>query len=321
MPAPREPDLHSSGIDLAPGRKGRNLWSSATMEPVLSRILAHTYHQAMDWSLVLISQGIESTIEPPNEGEGWGLLVSPQDYERALESIAQYRAENPGWPWQQRWSRAAVVFDWASLAWVLLLGLFFRLGSQPGIPSLGQMDNLAVNQGQWWRLLTAIWLHADLGHLASNAAVGFILLALTMGRYGSGLGLFASYLAGFGGNLAVYWLASPTHRSLGASGMVMGSLGLLAAQSVSLWTKGPHARKSLFAGTIGGLMLFVLLGLTPGTDVLAHLGGFVSGLVLGGLASLTLAHGQRRLPDLAAGLLFALWVIVPWWLALSRLQP
>ena len=174
--------------------------------------------------------------------------------------------------------------------------------------------------GQWWRLFTAMWLHADLAHLATNAALGLVLLGLAMGRYGTGAGLLAAYLAGAGGNLVAGLLSLQTHRSLGSSGMVMGSLGLLAVQSVPLWRKTPHAAKFILSGLFGGSMLFALLALTPGSDVVAHLGGFVCGLLLGILLSLVpeIAHKPRA--NLLMGLLFAIMVIVPWWLALRSVN-
>jgi hypothetical protein len=63
-------------------------------------------------------------------------------------------------------------------------------------------------------------------------------------------------------------------------------------------------------------MLFALLALTPGTDVMAHLGGFLCGLLLGLMLSLVpeIAHKPRA--NLLTGLLFAILVIVPWWLVL-----
>jgi membrane associated rhomboid family serine protease len=112
-----------------------------------------------------------------------------------------------------------------------------------------------------------------------------------------------------------------THRSLGASGMVMGSLGLLAVQSFSLWRQTPHAPKFILSGICAGVMLFVLLALTPGTDVMAHLGGFVSGLVLGALLNLVPTIAQKPKANLLSGLIFALLVIVPWWLALRSTAP
>jgi membrane associated rhomboid family serine protease len=270
----------------------------------------------MDWSLVLVSQGIETTIEQGEEGAGWGLVVARQDFERAVRTLRLYRLENRGWPWQQPVFRQGLLFDWGSLAWVLLAGVFFWLSAHGDLRSPGIMDGGAVARGQWWRLFTAIWLHGDLAHLATNAALGLVLLGLAMGRYGTGVGLLAAYLAGVGGNLIAGLLSLQTHRSLGASGMVMGSLGLLAVQSFSLWRQTPHAWKFILSGVCGGVMLFVLLALTPGTDVMAHLGGFLCGLLLGALLNLAPAIAQKAGANLLGGLAFALLVIVPWWLAL-----
>jgi membrane associated rhomboid family serine protease len=180
------------------------------------------------------------------------------------------------------------------------------------------MDGPAVAHGQWWRLFTAMWLHADLAHLATNATIGVVLLGLAMGRYGTGVGLLAAYLAGAGGNLVAGLISLQPHRSLGASGMVTGCLGLLAVQSFSLWRQTPHAMKYILSGICGGVMLFVLLAVTPGTDVIAHLGGFASGLVLGALLSLIPTVAQMPKANLLSGTLFALLVIVPWWLALRH---
>jgi rhomboid protease GluP len=184
--------------------------------------------------------------------------------------------------------------------------------------SAGVMEGWAVSQGQWWRLFTAIWLHADIGHLASNASIGVVLLGLAMGRYGTGVGLLAAYLAGVGGNLAVWWLSAGPPGSLGASGMVMGCLGLLAAQSLSWRNPGAQRLKVLISGVLGGVMLFVLFGLAPETDVRAHLGGFISGLVLGAVLTLSPGLPHRVMVNVTSGLLFALLVIWPWWAALHH---
>jgi len=272
----------------------------------------------MEWSLVLVSQGIESTIVQPEDGAGWGLLVSGHDYANALRTLRLYRLENRAWPWQQPVLKPGFLFDWGSLAWALLACLFYWLSAHSDLRSVGLMDGFAVARGQWWRLFTAIWLHGDLAHLATNASLGLLLLGLTMGRFGTGVGLLAAYLAGAGGNLFAALISVQSHRSLGASGMVMGSLGLLAAQSLSLWRQTPHARKYILSGLCGGVMLFVLLALNPGTDVMAHLGGFLCGVLLGALLSRVPQSARMPKTNLFAGLLFTLLVIVPWWLALSK---
>jgi membrane associated rhomboid family serine protease len=291
------------------------------MEPTTARILVRSHRQAMDWSLVLVSQGIESTIVEAEDGSGWGLLVGQQDYTTALRTLRQYRLENRGWPWQQAVFRPGLLFDWGSLGWTLLICLFYTIGTHTDLEAGGLMDGRAVAHGQWWRLFTAVWLHADLAHLATNATIGVVLLGLAMGRYGTGVGLLAAYLAGAGGNLVAGVIALQPHRSLGASGMVMGCLGLLAAQTFSLWRQTPHAMKFILSGICGALMLFMLLALSPGTDVMAHLGGFVCGLLLGALLCLIPEVAKMPKINLLAGLACALLVIVPWWFAVRSVGP
>jgi len=286
------------------------------MEPETASIPAQSRRQALDWSLVLLSQGIEHSVERPENSARWELLVALESYAAALEAIQLYQAENRHWPWRREILQSGLVFDWASLAWVAVVCVFHWLCSvQPGLQRAGEMDASAVGHGEWWRLFCAIWLHADLSHLASNAALGFVLLGLAMARYGTGAGLFAAYLAGAGGNLFAWFLSPQPRFSLGASGMVMGCLGLLAIQSFALWHRIPAARKYVLSGVLGGVMLFLLLGSAPGTDLLAHAGGFVSGLVIG--AALTQVPRLKSNPmiNLLCGLVFAALVIWPWWLA------
>ncbi len=204
-----------------------------------------------------------------------------------------------------------------------------------GQPGLGLPDQCVLLDQRKWRGFTRCgfdgqcrrfprsmvaivhcnFLHADLGHLASNAGIGFVLLGLAMGRYGTGIGLLAALLAGVGGNLTT-WVIDKNHLSLGASGMVMGALGLLAAQSVSSWRKNPIALKLIITGIAAGIMLFVFMGLSPQSDVMAHFGGFVSGLLLGIILAQFPLLAQNTVANILAGAIFCLLVISVWILAL-----
>ena len=176
------------------------------------------------------------------------------------------------------------------------------------------MDGAALAQGDWWRLFTATWLHADLGHIAMNAVFGFLFLGLVMGRYGPGVGLLAAYLAGVGGNIIAWLVYDETYRGLGASGVVMGALGLLAIQSVvHLKRRNTNTFRLFASGLLAGVLLFVFLGVSPGTDVVAHLGGFITGLLFGSLLAIAPRLTHRPRVNLAAGILFAALVILPWW--------
>ena len=277
----------------------------------------------MDWSLVLASQGIGTTIDYSHDGNGWSLLVNPADYENALNAIRLYRLENRGWPWQNRVPGPEVLFDWGSLAWVALLILFFYLQTRYGFKPLGIASHADLTNGQWWRWFTAIWLHADLGHLASNAVFGFLLLGLSMGRYGTGLSLLAAYLAGASANLISELIYTDKRQGLGASGMVMGALGLLAVQSFWPRQKAPLGKKYLIGGIAAGIMLFALLGLAPGTNVIAHLAGFIVGIISGALLSLAKVRPspQSWKLNVLSGLAFTVLVVLPWWLAIKAGGP
>lgn len=283
-------------------------------EMMTARIPTRSRREAMDWSLVLVSQDIDTTIEF-NEESGWALVIPEPELERARSILQQYRRENRRPPWRREIS--GVLFDWGSLAWVVLISFFFwiQTHTSPRFEVAGLMDAAAVSHGEWWRLFTAIFLHANIGHLAMNASIGVVLLGLTMGNFGTGFGLLAAYFAGVGGNLATWLIHSGDYRSLGASGMVMGCLGLLAIQSISPKDGHPVALKHALSGILAGAMLFVLFGLDPGSDVLAHLGGFVSGLVLGIILRLIPRLTQSSRANIFAGLVFCFLVVLPWWLA------
>lgn len=291
------------------------------MEPLNPMISVRSQRQAMDWSLVLVSQGIAVTIIPPGEQGGWALMVNPSEHGRAVEALRLYRLENRASLWARPLPQTGLVLDFGSLAWVILISAFFLLDQAQGgqLQEAGWMDNRAFRAGEWWRVFTAITLHADVPHLAANATIGLVLLGLVMGSYGSGIGALAALLAGACGNLAGFWCYGSAHQGLGASGMVLGALGLLTAQSLSFRKAGLTGRQLALRGLWGGVLLLVLLGLNPSprSDTVAHVGGFVAGVALGGVVMvLPASWRQSRWPNLAAGLAIAGLLVVAWGLAL-----
>lgn len=296
--------------------------AQVTTEAVIG---VRSQRRALEWSLVLASQGIETSIGAPDETRGWHLLVAAQDHARALEILREYRLENRPHRWVHRVPGTGLVFDGSSLAWVITLAVFYWLDAERSgqLRLQGMMDSEAVRAGAWWRLFTAILLHGDLGHLAANLTTGFLLIGLAMGTLGVGLGLLGSFLAGAGGNLVGLLVYSGSHRSLGASGMVLGALGLLTAQPILLGRASGTRRQVILRSLWGGLLLLVLLGFSPHpeTDVIAHVGGFAWGL---GLGMLFLAVPERlrqsRWTHTAAVLLCLALVLYPWWKALRISQ-
>lgn len=292
----------------------------AGMETPEVMIPVRNEKQAMDWSLVLVSQGIETAIQQSPENGRPVLVVSPWERERALAAIRQYERENQYRRWQQpiRWT--GLLLDWRVVLALFPLVLAFFFSDVMGVSSLktrGIMDSTLVSQGEWWRLFTAVTLHADAAHLASNFVMGTLLIGLAMGSYGPGRALLASFCAGAGGNLGAWLLLAERHRSLGASGMVMGALGLLTVQSFSLFRQGANHRALVGRAVAAGVLLLVLVGLNPHTDVMGHVGGFVAGCVLGPvLIFLPERLSQAALFDRIAGIAVAALAGLAWWCAL-----
>jgi len=269
---------------------------------------------------VLVSQGIESTIERALETGGWQLVVDGKDSQRALQTLRQWKVENRGPVWRQTLPWRGLVFDWRNLAWFLLLGLIFLLDEtrDSSLTRAGMMDRQAVWAGQWWRLFTAVTLHRDIAHLASNFTAGILLLGLAMGSFGSGVGLLAAYFAGVAGNLAGLFLYTGRHLSVGASGMIFGALGLLSGQMVGLLRAGFTPRQLAMRSVLSGFLFLVLFGLNPDSDVIAHAGGFLAGVLFGALLAfwpnrLSENMVANRLAEFLCGFL----VILTWWRALG----
>lgn len=293
---------------------------SASNEPWMG-IHARSRRQAMDWSLVLASQGIAPVIEHLPDRGGWFLLVEPAEHRAAVEAIQQYRRENRGWHWRQQIASSDFTFHWGSLVWgwTLILFHWWAAAWQGGLEHAGAMNHRVADTGEWYRLFTATTLHADLGHLAANVTTGFLVLGLAMGRYGAGWALLAATLAGGLGNVLGLWVRQTPYIGLGASGVVMGALGLLAVYSFALLRRVPGSRRQIVAGALGGVLLFALLGLNPSSDVLAHAGGFLGGMMLGlALAWLPPAWLTGGRANLIAGLAGGLGVAGAWLAALFR---
>ncbi|HSK90522.1 MAG TPA: rhomboid family intramembrane serine protease [Euzebyales bacterium] len=168
-----------------------------------------------------------------------------------------------------------------------LLGLFvvvFVAGLLTGddvspILLYGAQINALVEAGQWWRVLTATMLHADLTHLLFNGYALYILGAQLERGVGSRAFAALYVAAGIAGGIA-FLVTSPGQVAVGASGAIFGLFGAwFAASWVNRHTPQGRAGLSQF-----GLLLLINLALplfVPNIAWEAHLGGLVAGAVIG----------------------------------------
>lgn len=143
-----------------------------------------------------------------------------------------------------------------------------------------------VSDGEWWRLLTAAFLHFDVKHLVGNMSALFFLgppLGSTIGQ----IPMVALFIVtAVVGNVVSQVFGNDAALKAGASGGVCGLLGALAGVALVAMAAAHDARERRPAWqTLGALVaLFgMMVGFEPGSDHYAHLGGLVAGVVLGRL--------------------------------------
>ncbi|HVS92779.1 MAG TPA: rhomboid family intramembrane serine protease [Mucilaginibacter sp.] len=133
--------------------------------------------------------------------------------------------------------------------------------------------------GQWWRLLTSIFLHIGIFHILFNM-YALLYIGLLLEPYLGKLRFVTAYLfTGLISSLtSIYW--HPFTISAGASGAIFGMYGIfLAMLTTNIIDK--KTRSALFA-SIGVFVVFNLInGAKAGIDSAAHIGGLISGLIIG----------------------------------------
>jgi membrane associated rhomboid family serine protease len=276
------------------------------------------------WALVLEAKSLSCRIEP--EADGRQLLVRAADLRAALTELAAFEEENRNWPPLPPLSRPLVENTLATVSALLLLAIFHNLTlldlslaghAVVNWSSLGNADAARILAGEWWRTVTALTLHADWLHLFSNLTIGGFFIALLCNELGSGLSWTVLLGAGTLGNLVNAWCQPLNHHSVGASTMVFGAVGALAALSMVRYRYSLQKRWGL--PVAASLALLALLG-TEGknVDLGAHLFGFGYGVCLGILAeSLTARFGRPGpLFNALLSLAGAALVLTAWWCAL-----
>ena len=145
----------------------------------------------------------------------------------------------------------------------------------------GAMFGPLISQGEYWRLLTAMFLHSGFMHLGFNALSLFIFGHLVERSYGHAPFFLIYFLAGLAGSTTSY-LFNPTAVAAGASGAIFGVIGALGAfLLLQRRAFGKHAQNSLIGIGIIVAILMVMGLLMPGIDNWAHGGGLVAGFILG----------------------------------------
>lgn len=246
-----------------------------------------------------VTRGLEQAFGPRREPEdaaqpvyGEARPVPPQRYELRL-------------PLSHAWAYLVLltinIAIYAVPALLDMVGVQV-LGLSPSllIRALGAKINQAISvDGEYYRFLTAMFLHGGLLHILFNSYALYILGQETERIFGTARFLGLYFIAGFAGGLASY--AFSPAPSVGASGAIFGLIGGLAAFFYQARnTLGQMARQQL-GSLITIIMINLFIGFSaPQIDNWAHMGGLVGGLVVGWLLAPRFVVDTRLFPPVMA---------------------
>jgi rhomboid protease GluP len=272
-----------------------------------------------EWELVLVSQGLSPTVwESP---DGLVLSVPEHEVKKAQAGLSAYESENPKKPLElaepvesPNWLTGIVV--------AALLLLFFSVTTvlSPALPwfERGSANAQRILEGELWRTVTALTLHADSVHAVSNAVAAILFVSVVSGMLGVGLSSALVLLAGAIGNLANAFLQGPYHVAVGASTSIFGAVGLLAGIGLIRQRRSPGPRRRpWWLPVAAALALLAMLGTTgERVDIWAHLLGLVFGTILGSLTAVVAPRSPGPLFQAACGSAAAATLLYCWIIAL-----
>ncbi|GAV76582.1 Rhomboid domain-containing protein [Cephalotus follicularis] len=148
------------------------------------------------------------------------------------------------------------------------------------LQKMGALDvNKVVDGHQGWRLITCNWLHAGVFHILANM-LSLLVIGIRLEQEFGFIRIGLIYvIAGFGGSL-VSALFIQTNISVGASGALFGLLGAMLSELITNWTIYGN-KIAAFVTLVIIIAINLAVGILPHVDNFAHIGGFLSGFLLG----------------------------------------
>ncbi len=214
------------------------------------------------------------------------IYVAEQHVHKAQYEIAAYTQENQNWPTSPpKEDTFAPTFLAMSPIIIGLLIYIFAITGDWAPESLwfakGAGDSNAIlNNLQFYRLITALTLHADIVHLLGNCFLGGILLHFLLHITGNGIGLITVLATATFANFINVIIHGQNHHFVGFSTAIFSIIGMLCTISFARKTVRPLLH--FFMPVMAGLALLAILGSSgERTDLGAHLFGLLCGFISG----------------------------------------
>ncbi|KAL6182139.1 hypothetical protein ACLB2K_043562 [Fragaria x ananassa] len=175
----------------------------------------------------------------------------------------------------------------------------------PSPDTLEKMGGLqwykVVHGNEAWRLLTCIWLHAGVIHVLANM-LSLVFIGIRLEQQFGFVRMGIIYLlSGLGGSiLSALFLQNNNNISVGASGALFGLLGAMLSELLTNWSIYTNKAAALFTLVII-IAINLAVGILPHVDNFAHIGGFMSGFLLGFVLLFRPQFGWMESRNLPAG--------------------
>jgi len=209
---------------------------------------------------------------------------------------------------------------------VLVFVIMVLRGVSPFLPSPRQAIAFGADygpltlNGQWWRLVTSMFVHFGIVHIGLNMWCLWNLGRAAEQLMGRASYLLAYFVSGIFSSIAsVYW--HPMGASAGASGAIFGMAGVLVSYVYLKKTPSHIKINSKMLGSLGTFIAYNLaFGALPGISNAAHIGGLVMGLVVGAMLPAAGASEDARRARLSLVTVFSTIVLVGSAIAAKKLS-
>jgi membrane associated rhomboid family serine protease len=173
-------------------------------------------------------------------------------------------------------------------------GKLVDLGASIGLGQRADGSFIGIATGQYWRLVSSMFLHAGVLHIAFNAYALWIFGTVVEQELGRIRLLLIYFATGIVASAASYAFSpSPVIVSVGASGAIFGIFGAFVAYNYRRRQMAIAAARLRSAITIVAINLVITFAI-PQIDWRAHVGGFIAGLFAGFAAEGVGSEASRR---------------------------
>jgi len=143
---------------------------------------------------------------------------------------------------------------------------------------MGVGYNPLISEGEWWRLITPMFLHAGLMHLLFNMFSLFIFGPELERVAGKARFLTIYLLSGIFANIASFFLGGPEFSHVGASGAIFGIFGAFGALVYYTKKAFPQLRQIMLPIIV---ISVIMTFLQPGVNIIGHIAGLIVGFIIG----------------------------------------